>query len=161
MVEFKPITDFKPGQIQELTKKCYSDLIEYFPNEKDRFYHQWEKEDRLAFQNLETIGRHIIFSCIENNIIGFCSWDERQFPKGIVGQNCILPYYQGNGYGTGQIEKIIEIFQINKFKSLSAVTGDHNFFKPAHKMYEKCGFKIKEKRKGDLFDLIEYILKLN
>lgn len=161
MIEFKPITDFEPGQIQELTKICYLDLFGYFPNEKERFYHQWENEDRLAFQNIDTIGRHIQFSCIENNIIEFFSWDDRQFPKGNVGQNCILPSYQGQGYGTRQIKKIIEILKINNFKTLSAVTGDHIFFIPAHKMFEKCGFIIKEKRKGDLFDIVEYFVKLN
>ncbi|MFW9973271.1 MAG: GNAT family N-acetyltransferase [Candidatus Odinarchaeota archaeon] len=161
MIEFKPITDYKPGQIQELTKNCYRGLIEYFPNERNRLYNQWEDKDKLTFQNIDTIGRHILFSCIENNLIGFFSWDDRQFPNGIVGQNCILPDCQGNGYGARQIEKIIEILKISKFKSLSAETGDHKFFIPAHKMYEKCGFKIKEKRKGDLFDIIEYIVELN
>lgn len=161
MIKFKPITDFKPGQIQKLTKKCYHDLIEYFPNEKNRLHHQWETEDKLAFRNIDTIGRHILFSCIENSIIGFFSWDDRQFPNGIIGQNCILPDYRENGYGARQIKKIIEILGIDNFKTLSAKTGDHKFFIPAHKMYEKCGFKIKEKRKGELFDIIEYTAELN
>ena len=156
MIEFKPITDFKPGQIQELIKNCYSGMIEHFPNEKKRLYHQWENEDKLAFQNINTIGRHILFSCIENSLIGIFSWDDRHFPNGIIGQNCILPDFQGQGYGTLQIEKIINILKIDNFKTLYAETGDHNFFIPAHKMYEKNGFKINEKRKGDLFDLIEY-----
>ena len=159
-MEFKPITDFKPGQIQELTKNCYRGFIEYFPDEKNRLYHQWENEDKLAFQNIDTIGRHILFSIIENNLIGFFSWDERKFPNGIVGQNCILPDFQEHGYGAQQIEKIIDILKTNKFKTLSADTGDHKFFTPAHKMYEKNGFKIKQKRKGDLFDIIEYFLEL-
>lgn len=161
MIEFKTIRDFKPGQIQKLTKNCYHGLIEYFPNEKNRLYHKWEYEDKLAFQNIDTIGRHILFSCIENKTIGFFSWDDRQFPNGMIGQNCILPDFQGHGYGTRQIEKIIDILKIDNFKFLFAETGDHKFFYPAHKMYEKNGFKIKEKRKGDLFDLIEYFMELN
>lgn len=40
-------------------------------------------------------------------------------------------------------------------------TGDQIFFIPAQKMYEKCRFKIKEKRSGELFDIIKYILELN
>jgi len=161
MIEFRPITNFKPGKIQELIKNCYRGLIEYFPNEKNRLYHQWENEDKLAFQNIATIGRHILFSCIENNTIGLFSWDNRQFPNGIIGQNCILPDFQGNGYGTQQIEKIIDILKINNFKTLSVETGSHEFFIPSLKMYEKNGFKIKEKREGELFDIIEYIVELN
>ena len=156
MLEFKPITDFKPGQIQETIKKCYHNLIEYFPGEKNRLYHQWENEDKLTFQHIDTIGRHFLFSCIKNNLAGFFSWDDRQFQNGVVGQNCILPNYQGNGYGVRQIEKITEIFRINNFKTLTTETGEHDFFIPAHKMYKKCGFKIKEKRKGEIFDIIEY-----
>ena len=161
MIEFRPISDFKRGQIQTLIKKCYQGLIDYFPGEKERFYHQWEKEDRLAFENMETIGRHVLFSCIDTNITGLFSWDDRQFPNAVIGQNCILPDFRGNGYGAKQIEKIIKIVKNDNFKTLTAETGDHNFFIPAHKMYEKCGFKIKEKRKGDLFDIIEYSVMLN
>ena len=29
-----------------------------------------------------------------------------------------------------------------------SITGDYKFVMPAQKMYEKCEFKIKEKRKG-------------
>jgi GNAT superfamily N-acetyltransferase len=161
MIKHRPISDFKPGQIQELIKKCYQDLIDYFPSEKEKLYHQWENEDKAAFKKMETIGKLILFSCIEKNLIGFISWDNRQFPNGIVGQNCILPDYQGHGYGTKQLEKIIDILRNDKFKTLSAETGDHDFFIPARKMYEKCGFIIKEKRKGYLFDTIEYIVQLN
>ena len=161
MIEFKPLTDYQPGQIQELIKKCYSELFDYSPNEKNRLYRQWENEDNLAYKNINTIGRNILFSCIENNTIGYFSWDNRQFPNGIVGQNCILPNYRGHGYGTRQIEKIIEIFKIENFKTLTVKTGEHQFFIPAQKIYEKCGFKIKEKRKGEIFNIIEYILELN
>lgn len=161
MIKFKPITDFKPGQIQRLIKSCYQGLIEYYPHEKDRFYYQWENDDKAAFQNIDTIGKHILFSCINSDLVGYFSWDDRQFPNGIVGQNCILPDYQGHGYGARQIEKNIEIFRKSNFITVFAETGDHDFFIPAHKMYEKSGFKIKEKRKGDLYDIIEYIIQLN
>ena len=157
MINFKPINNFKPGQIHKLVKICYQGLIEYFPNEKQRLYHQWENEDKAAFQNMNTIGRQVLFTCFNDKLIGYFCWDDRQYPIGMVGQNCILPDYQGLGYGMKQIEMIKNIFKDKKFEKMTAVTGDHKFFIPAQKMYEKCGLEIKEKRKGDLFELIEYI----
>ncbi len=160
-IEFRPITDFKPGQIQSLVETSYAGLITCFPSKKDDFYRQWESEDQAAFQNPENIGRHILFSCIDDIPVGFFAWDHRQFPTGIIGQNCILPDYRKMGYGTLQVEKIIEISRDSKIETLTVETGDHDFFIPAHKMYQKCGFVIKGRRPGELFDIIEYALELN
>lgn len=156
MIEFKEIGNYRPGIIEQILKTCYNELVEFFPYEKQRFFSQWEKEDIEAFSNLETIGRHILFSCLDNIPIGYFSWDDRQYPLGIVGQNCILPNHQGLGYGRKQIEMIIKIFQSKKFKEIKAVTGDHVFFKSAQEMYFNCGFHEQKKIKGDLFNLIEF-----
>jgi|WetSurSiteA1Bulk_404760.scaffolds.fasta_scaffold121065_1 hypothetical protein len=156
MIDFKEINNFKPGLIEQLLKICYKGLIDYFPNEKQRLFCQWEKEDSDAFNNLDTIGRHVKFSCLDNNPIGYLSWDDRQYPIGIVGQNCIIPNYQGHGYGKKQIELIIKIFQDKKFKEIKAITGDHDFFISAQKIYINCGFHEHNKSKGDLFNLIEF-----
>jgi len=87
--------------------------------------------------------------------IGYCSWDERQHPIGIIGQNCVLPEYQRLGYVRKQIDLIIKIFKDNKFNEIKVINGEHEFFKPAQRIYEKCGFKERQKINGDLFQLIE------
>jgi len=161
MISFKPINNFQSGQIQELIKNCYRDLIECFPTEKQRFYLQWEYEDKQAFQNIDTIGRNVMFTCLNDTPIGYFSWEDRQFPTGIVGQNCILPIHQRQGYGKSQMEMIKKLFKDRNFETIIATTGDHEFFKPAQKMYLSCGFQLHSKRKGDLFELIEYIGDLN
>jgi GNAT superfamily N-acetyltransferase len=156
MIIFKTIDNFNPGLIQKIIKTSYKHLIDYFPDKKQKLFDQWEKEDMDAFNNLDTIGKHILFTCIIDEPIGFFSWDDRQYPIGIVGQNCILPYYQGLGYGKNQIEMIIKIFQDKKFNVIRATTGDHDFFISAQKMYTNCGFQEQRKINGDLFKLIEY-----
>jgi GNAT superfamily N-acetyltransferase len=156
MIVYKTIDNFKPGLIENLLKTSYKRLIDYFPNEKQGFYHQWEKEDYEAFNNPDTISKYVLFSCLGNNPIGYFSWDDRQYPLGIIGQNCILPSYQGQGYGRNQIESLIKIFQDKKFNELRVVTGDHDFFIAAQKMYINGGFKEHRKMKGDLFNLIEF-----
>jgi GNAT superfamily N-acetyltransferase len=156
MIFYKTIDNFKPGLIQEIIIASYKNLIDYFPEEKQRLYGHWEKEDVDAFNNPETIGKHVLFSCIKNKPIGYFSWDDRQYPLGIIGQNCVLPNYQGKGYGKKQIELIIQLFQDNKFKEIIAITGDHKFFLSSQKMYISCGFREQKKIKGDLFNLIEF-----
>jgi GNAT superfamily N-acetyltransferase len=156
MIDYKTTDNFRPGRIEKLLKICYKRLIDYFPDEKQRFYRQWEKEDNEAFNNPETIGKYVLFSCIRNIPIGYFSWDERQYPVGILGQNCILPDYQGQGYGRKQIEFIIKIFQDKNFHQIRVITGDHDFFRSAQKMYTNSGFQVERKIKGDLFTLIEF-----
>jgi GNAT superfamily N-acetyltransferase len=156
MIEYRTIDNFGSGLIEKLLKTSYQRLIDCFPDEKQRFYRQWEKEDNEAFNNPETIGKYVLFTCISNNPIGYFSWDDRQYPLGIVGQNCILPDYQGQGYGRKQIESVIKIFKDRKFNQIRATTGDHDFFISAQKMYANCGFREQRKMKGDLYKLIEF-----
>jgi GNAT superfamily N-acetyltransferase len=156
MISYKTIDNFKPGLILQIIKASYQDLIGYFPDEKQRLYSQWEKEDMDAFNNPDTIGKHVLFTCIKNKPIGYFSWDDRQYTIGIIGQNCVLPNYQGKGYGKKQIEVIIRLFQENKFKEITTITGDHQFFLSSQKMYIGCGFSEQKKIKGDLFNKIEF-----
>jgi Acetyltransferase (GNAT) family. len=156
MITHKPIDFFEQGLIQKLLKDSYKNLFQYFPDEKQRLYDQWEREDKEAFNNPDTIGRHVLFTCINDNPVGYFSWDDRQYPLGIVGQNCILPDYQGQGLGKRQIELIIKIFQQRKFNEIRAITGDHEFFITAQKMYLMCGFRELRKTRGDLFKLVEF-----
>jgi len=50
---------------------------------------------------------------------------------------------------------IIKIFKDNKFNEIRVITGEHEFFKPAQRIYEKCGFKERQRIDGDLFKRIE------
>jgi GNAT superfamily N-acetyltransferase len=160
MIDYKTIDNFRPGLIEKLVKTSYKELTDYFPNEKQRFYSQWEKEDNEVFNNPETIGKYVLFSCLSNYPIGYFSWDDRQYPLGIVGQNCILPSFRGKGYGRNQIEVIMKIFQDKKFNEIIAITGDHDFFISAQRMYKSCGFQKQRKMKGDIFELIEFSIRI-
>jgi GNAT superfamily N-acetyltransferase len=156
MIDFKTIEYFRPGLIEKILKTCYKRLIDIFPDDKDRFYSQWKHEDNEVFNNPDTIGKYILLTCLNNNPIGYFSWDNRQYPVGVVGQNCILPDFQGQGYGRRQIEFIIKIFQDKGFNEVNAVTGDHEFFISAKKMYINCGFQERRKMQGNIFRLIEF-----
>lgn len=156
MIDFKTIDNFKPGLIQSILKNSYARFIDCFPNDKEKFYKQWEQEDSDAFNNPQTIGKYLCFAYLKDLPIGYCSWDDRQNPIGIIGQNCILPEYQRQGYGRKQIELIIKIFKDKKFNEIRVITGEHEFFIPAQRIYEKCGFKERQRINGDLFKRIEF-----
>ena len=97
-----------------------------------------------------------MFTCINNDlVIGYFSWDDRNFPIGLIGQNCIIPAYRNQGYGKKQLAFIEENFKRLDFKEISVVTGDHKFFIPAQKMYLTSDYKIKRVYNGTLFQKIE------
>jgi len=153
--EYKGIKDFAPGIIQELIKKCYAGFFDYFPRERTRLYAHWEQEDYAAFEN-KRIGNCMAFTCINDLPVGYFCWDDRQFPVGIVGQNCILPEFRGNGYGSKQIERIITLFQERNYREITVTTGDHEFFHTTRKMYMNRGFNEYGRIEGELFGLIEF-----
>ncbi|MBL4715402.1 MAG: GNAT family N-acetyltransferase [Bacteroidia bacterium] len=160
MIEFKNIKLFEPGIFQTIVKSCYNDFLKSFPDEKENFYNQWEQEDKDVFENLDTIGQCTFITCIDDTPVGCWSYDPRQHPIGIIGQNCILPQYQNKGYGERQIQAIIEIFKKQNYKEIKVSTGDNEFFLPAQRIYEKCGFVKIGFSKGELFDLIEFKKRL-
>nr|AQS28971.1 hypothetical protein [uncultured archaeon] len=92
------------------------------------------------------------------------SYDPRQGPEfGIIGDNCILPKFRGNGYGKKQIEEILKRFRERKFRNARVSTSEHPFFISAQKMYPSIGFnetrRFKKKPDSKYRD-IEYEMKL-
>jgi GNAT superfamily N-acetyltransferase len=118
-------------------------------------YHQWEQEEEEAFSN-PIVGNHILFTCIKDSPIGYFSWDDQKFPCGQIGQNCIIPQYQNQGFGKRQISVIEEKLKKSKYNEITVVTGAHDFFKPAQKMYLACGFHKKRTINGTSFENIEF-----
>lgn len=116
---------------------------------------QWKQEEEAVYKS-PGISGHAMFTCINKEVIGYFTWDDRSYPKGIIGQNCIVPTYQNQGFGKKQIEMIEEKFKRSSFKEVSVVTGDHIFFIPAQKMYLSCGFIQKRIFEGSLFKNIEF-----
>jgi ribosomal protein S18 acetylase RimI-like enzyme len=54
-----------------------------------------------------------------------------------------------------QIELMIEIFKDRKFTEIRVITGDHEFFISAQRLYEKCGFNERQRFNEGLFKRIE------
>ena len=120
----------------------------------------WERFDRDVYEDPDSIGECTFLSWLDEKLIGFASYDPRQWPSiGIIGHNGILPEFQGLGFGKQQIAEILRRFRKMGFKRAKVSTLDHPFFVPAQKMYLSCGFCVKRwiPWEGDhKYRLIEY-----
>jgi GNAT superfamily N-acetyltransferase len=98
--------------------------------------------DREVFENPDIVGACAFISTLNGKPVGMASWDPRQgLELGIIGYNCILPEYQGRGFGKAQIKEVLRRLKEQKFKKVIVTIGEHPFFEAADKMYLACGFK--------------------
>ena len=75
-------------------------------------------------------------------VVGFIAYNLFQGKKlGIIGNNAILPKYQGRGLGTKQYRKVLEIFRENGMLYAGVTTGSDKSHVSARAAYEKVGFK--------------------
>jgi GNAT superfamily N-acetyltransferase len=140
MLSFTPMTQHKPGTIVSLLSKSYAAYLALDHQAAQSWPDDWATYDRDVFRLPDTVGAYGFVSCRQDQAIGFASWDPRGFPNyAVIGHNCILPAYQGQGYGTAQIHRVLEILRAGGFKQARVSTGDHPFFLPAQRMYEACG----------------------
>jgi GNAT superfamily N-acetyltransferase len=163
-LSYAAVAGSQKGLIFLLLKKSYSGLLDEpeVKHKKDMIA-AWRAFDRAATSKPETIGRCVFVTLLGTNIIGFGSYDPRQWPEvGIIGHNCILPEFRGRGWGRAQLREILERLKERGFKKAKASTGDHPFFRAAQKVYLSCGFKEtgRSQKAGAGFAEIEYELPL-
>ena len=99
MITFTPISLYKRGELSNLIRKSYANLVNEYPEYWKSEEAKWDNFDKSAFDN-PNIGKCLFITCLEDIVIGLASWDSRNWPKyGIIGQNCVLPEYRSCGYG--------------------------------------------------------------
>ncbi len=142
MLTFTPITQHQAGIIASLLLQSYAEILcieqQYWQGEKEN----WREFDREVFENPDTIGRCMFITCWQDQAIGFGSFDPRQRPAfGIIGHNCIVPPFRGQGYGKQQILEILNRLRKLGIQRAIVSTSEHPFFLAAQKMYLACGFE--------------------
>jgi len=160
---FKQFKAYKEGIIYSLLNRTYEDLLREKPDLVNKWQEDWKQYDKEVYKFPESIGASGFITTYNEKVVGFGSYDPRQRPElGIVGHNCILPEYRGNGFGKAQILKIINILKELGVKRIKVTTGEHPFFTSAQKMYISCGFKETQRYSTqDLgFHQIDYILDI-
>ncbi len=149
MLTFTSIRPYPTGTIALLLSRSYAEILkterEYWEREKQN----WEQFDRDAFENPETIGKCVLVACLNNQAIGFASFDPRRKPElGTVGHNCILPEYRRQGYGKQQILETLNRMRALGIRRAIVSTSEHPFFLPAQRVYLACGFQEKRRHAG-------------
>ena len=114
--------------------------------------------DSEVTEQADTVGACAFVTCLDSEPVGMGSYDPRQEPeRGIIGWNCIVPEHQGKGLGKAQIQEILRIFRSRGIRKACVTTTDEEFFVPAQRTYEACGFVRVRKTKDNN---IEYELEL-
>ena len=137
---FAPLDSYQRGILEQMQAESYvglsvSDAV------RAKIEHHWGRVDRLAFDNLDTVGRSFFITCLAGEPIGFGAFDPRRGPEiGVIGQNCILPPRRGQGFGQLQIREILRRMRDRQIRKAIVSTGEDDFFAPARRMYEACGF---------------------
>ncbi len=153
------------GLIASMLKRSYADLVEADQEHCAPEVAKWEQFDREVFEHPETVGACVFLSWSGDQIVGFASYDPRQRPEfGIVGHNCVLPEFRGNGFGKQQIQEIVRRFRAMGIRLARVSTNDSPFFTTAQRMYTACGFQETGRGpwEGDPSqNLIEYEMRLD
>ena len=143
-LRFMP-SDLAPqGTVLEIIEASYRDYLACFPEIWTREQKGWKELDQLA---AEIPGTWIFLSCCADKIVGMASFDPRNFPKAIIGHNCIIPEFRGRGFGKLQVVELLRRIKERSFTEIEVTTGDDDFFEAARRMYKSCGFKEVERKK--------------
>ncbi len=161
MIVFDPFSEFRKGLVFDMLVECYDALLEELPAEKvEELHADWLSYDAAVFDEPDTVGECGFATRLNDEVIGFGSWNPTGWPEvGVIGHNCILPKFQGHGYGRRQIEEILRRFTVWEFQKARVTTDELPFFAPARRIYERCGFSEVGRRRGvlvDGFDIIDY-----
>lgn len=164
-IAFAALTQYPPGTLLSLLSQSYAPYLALDPQAAAAWPADWAAYDRDVFQFPDTIGACGFVTCLDGQAIGFASWDPRNHPGyGVIGHNCILPAYQGHGYGKMQIRRVLEVLRARGFRQARVTTGDHPFFTPAQRMYVACGFRQVGRRLIDprvTLPMLDYELPLD
>lgn len=142
MIEFKKISDYPKGTLYNQLKDAYS----FHPECLKNWGKSWEEYDDFFYNNLEIADKYGFISVLNGIPIGHISWDPRSRPKAIIGHNCILTKYKGNGYGKKQLEEAIKRIKADHFHKIIVTTNEITY--SAQKNYESVGMKKVNRREN-------------
>lgn len=159
LIEFKKISDFPK-------KTLYNQLVDaYSFNKNCKLYWEksWKEYDDFFYNNKNIADKYGFITLLDDIPIGHISWDPRNRPNYvIIGHNCILTKYKGNGYGKLQLQEAIR--RIKKYDVKKIIVTTNEFTVAAQRNYESVGFrKITNRENSETIfagDYIDYEMML-
>jgi ribosomal protein S18 acetylase RimI-like enzyme len=142
-IEFKKVSDFNRGILFELLKDTYSFDCRY----QQSCNSDWQVLDSFFFDNLQIADKYGFITTLNDEAIGFVSWDPRNMPEyAEIGHNCIASKHKSNGYGKIQLQEAVNRITQDNVRKIIVTTN--NDLIPAQRMYESVGFTIYQKREN-------------
>ncbi len=127
--------EFPPETVFGLLKRAWAPL---WNAELEQAIRQFDLE---MTRYPDTAGSCAFVTCLDSELAGMGSYDPRPAPeRALVGWNCVVPEHQGKGIGKAQIQEILRLFRARGVRKACVTTGKEDFFVPARRMYEACGF---------------------
>jgi GNAT superfamily N-acetyltransferase len=145
VLRFTGVDRASEGILAALLRQAYASLL---PTDGGRWQRQsktWDAFDHAAFASAD-VGRCVFLTWHGDSIVGFGSFDPRSAPRSArVGHNCLVPAYQGRGFGRLQLQEIMRRLRELAIIDVEAFTLDLPFFLPARCMYQSAGFQLLER----------------
>ena len=162
MITFASSTDFPAGTISKLLRECYASVQADKNIDWKEFAKVFDDFDKEIHTD-KRVANCTFITTLDGKPIGLGSFDPRQKPAyGDIGHNCILPEFQGQGFGKQQIQEILRRLRERGIAKARVSTGTGSFGSPARKMYESCGFTKTRIFPGDYGeDMVEYEMQLS
>lgn len=143
-IKFEKVSDFNRGILFELLTDAYS----YDSRYKQCWSSDWQNFDDFFFDNLQIADKYGFITTVNDEAVGFVSWDPRNMPKYVeIGHNCVASKYKGNGYGKIQLQEAVNRIVQYDVRKIIVTTNDK--LTPAQRMYESIGFKQYQRRKNE------------
>lgn len=144
LIEFKKVSSFDRGTLYTLLEDAYS----YDERIKEKWGKDWEEMDAFFFDHLAIADKYGFITTVDNQAIGFASWDPRKAPAYLeLGHNCIIESFKNKSYGKLQLQEAVK--RMRQTKCIKLIVTTNQQLIPAQKMYEGLGFKEKNRRKND------------
>lgn len=135
MIEFKKIREYPKNTL-------YNQLVDaYSCNDKFKkiYDKDWKEYDDFFYSNLEIADKYGFITVVDGIPVGHITWDPRNPEFVIIGHNCIISKFKGNGYGKIQLQEAVNRIKEYSVKKISVTTNKILF--SAQKNYESVGFK--------------------
>ena len=94
MIEFRKFTEFPRGTLYDILQDAYS----FDSRNKEIWDENWHESDAFFYDNPHIADKYGVVTCIDNEPIGFVTWDPRHRPRYVeIGHNGIREKYKGKG----------------------------------------------------------------
>lgn len=136
MIAFASILTLPRGSLARMLKDAYS----FDPRCIKCWGENWRAYDDFFFDHpaiAETCGFVTVFSGVP---VGHITWDPRNLPaRAILGHNCILTAYKGQGLGGAQLREAVRRIAARGAERIDVTTSE--MLIAAQRNYESAGFR--------------------